>query len=533
MAYRERQKISQMTPKGSDLEATDLVEVSVLESGSYVTKSITGQEIINAAGGGGSGYVPYTGATQNVDLGTYNITTDQVALNVSPSGTLAIGGTQWNNTIGSSETKLKGGNVILKNGVDLVARVVNKVTPNATLTKANYTAVRVSGAQGQRLAVAYAQANTDLNSADTIGLVTETIATNQEGFIITVGQLEDINTTGSLQGETWADGDVLYLSPTTAGRLTNIKPTGATGHIVVMGYVEYAHAINGKIYVKIMNGWELDELHNVYINPTTLANNDALVYESSTQLWKNKVVTSSLAVGTSPISSGTIGRVLFQGAGNVLQQDAAFFWDNTNKRLGIGATPSTSVPLDVRSQGTLSTDVGFRVRNSANTANLFDVQGNGIVNVRSTMICGFSGMTTTGGALFVYAGNSNDNVAAFYNTSGISFVSIRTAGNGGEIRINNASGAAGLTLNGIYSNAITFGDGRNMAFNTATGTRIGEATNQKFAFWNATPIVQPTTAVAAATLVGGGGTTITATDTFDGYTLQQIVKALRNTGLLA
>jgi hypothetical protein len=52
MAYRERQKISQMTPRGANLEATDLLEVSTIESGSYVTKSITGEEIINAASGG-------------------------------------------------------------------------------------------------------------------------------------------------------------------------------------------------------------------------------------------------------------------------------------------------------------------------------------------------------------------------------------------------------------------------------------------------------------------------------------------------
>jgi nitrogen fixation protein len=231
-----------------------------------------------------TGFVPYTGATSDVDLGTYNLTADHISLNVSPSGAgFGVGATQWNNTIGSSETLLKGGNVTLKNGVDLVARIVNKVTPNTTLTKAAYQAVKVSGATGGRLSIGLAQANTDLNSADTIGLVCETIATNQEGFILTVGQLLDINTTGSLQGETWADGDVLYLSPTTAGRLTNIKPTGATGHIVVIGYVEYAHANNGAIYVKIMNGWELDELHNVYItNPTGGA---GLEYQASTQLW--------------------------------------------------------------------------------------------------------------------------------------------------------------------------------------------------------------------------------------------------------
>jgi nitrogen fixation protein len=233
-----------------------------------------------------SGFVPYTGATTNVDLGEYQIRVGQIELDQSPTGTAGVAVTRWNNTIGSIETTLKGGNVVLKNGVDLVARIVNKVTPNTTLTKATYPVVRVSGAQGQRLAVEYAQANNDNNSADTLGVVIETIPTNQEGFILTVGQIEEINTTGSLQGETWSDGDVLYLSPTTAGKLTNIKPTGATGHIVIIGYVEYAHAIHGKIYIKVMNGWELDELHNVYINGVT--DGQVLTYESATSLWKNK-----------------------------------------------------------------------------------------------------------------------------------------------------------------------------------------------------------------------------------------------------
>ena len=232
--------------------------------------------------------VPYTGATTNVDLGEYELKSGQLTLDTTPTGTAAVATTRWNDAIGSSETTLKGGSVILKNGIDLVARVVNKVNPNTTLTKANYQVVRISGAQGQRLAVDLAQANNDNNSADTLGIVTETIATNQEGFIMTVGQLEGINTTGSLQSETWTDGDVLYLSPTTAGAITNIKPTGATGHIVILGYVEYAHANNGKIYVKIMNGWELDELHNVFID--TPLNNQLLSYETATSLWKNKSI---------------------------------------------------------------------------------------------------------------------------------------------------------------------------------------------------------------------------------------------------
>jgi hypothetical protein len=80
---------------------------------------------------------------------------------------------------------------------------------------------------------------------------------------------------------------------------------------------------------------------------------------------------------------------------------------------------------------------------------------------------------------------------------------------------------------------ITISDAKNIVLNTTTGTKIGTATSQKLALWNKTPIVQPTTAITGATLVGGGGTTITATDTFGGYTLQQIAAIIINTGLAA
>lgn len=70
-----RQKISQMTPKGADLASTDLLEVSVQTGAGYETRSITGDEILfNSL----SGYVPYTGATQDVDLDTNKISARSV-----------------------------------------------------------------------------------------------------------------------------------------------------------------------------------------------------------------------------------------------------------------------------------------------------------------------------------------------------------------------------------------------------------------------------------------------------------------------
>ena len=242
--------------------------------------------------------------------------------------------------------------------------------------------------------------------------------------------------------------------------------------------------------------------------------------------------TLNIPVASGGSAAGSTGEIQFNNAGS-FGADSSLFWDNTNKRLGIGATPASTVRLDVRSQGALSTDIGFRVRNSANTANLFDVQGNGTSNVSTRLNCGFQGMTTTGGALHVYAGNSADFMSRWINTIGNPCIDFRTNADGGQIVLRNHLGVASLTLDARFSNAVDFADSRDIGFGTGGGTRIGYATNQKFAFWNKTPIVQPTTAITAATFVTNTSGILNDSATFDGYTIGQVVKALRNIGILA
>jgi hypothetical protein len=231
-----------------------------------------------------TGFVPYTGATDDVDLGEFEIKAGQVEFDQTPTGTAGVGIMRWNDSDGTVDLGLKGGNVTLQIGQEQVLRVVNKTATNVDLLEANYQAVRVTGAQGQRLKVDLAQAINDTLSAETIGLVTETINNNQEGFITTSGLVRGINTTGSLQGETWADGDILYLSPTTAGNATKVKPV-APNHLIILGYVIRAHINQGSIFVKVDNGYEISELHDVKI--TTPENRDLLAYDSSESIWKN------------------------------------------------------------------------------------------------------------------------------------------------------------------------------------------------------------------------------------------------------
>jgi len=231
--------------------------------------------------------VPYRDATQDVDLGEHQLKAGQVEFDQTPTGPFGVAKMRWNDTEGTAEIRLKGNNVTLKVGQEQVKRVVNKTSPSITLQAARYQAVIVSSAQGQRLAVKLAKGDSDENSTGTIGLVAETIAANQEGFVKTSGEIAGINTTGALQGETWADGDVLYLSPTTFGALTNVKPF-APNHLVVMGYVEYAHSTNGKIFVKVDNGYELEELHNVTQEgyPIPDPSDSFLILDQVQQLWK-------------------------------------------------------------------------------------------------------------------------------------------------------------------------------------------------------------------------------------------------------
>lgn len=246
-----------------------------------------------------SGFVPYTGATSNVNLGEYQITAGQYIFDQTPTQSAGVAVLRWNDTDGTLDLGLKGGNVTLQLGQEQLVRIVNKTLSN--LTEAGYQAVYTSGAQGQRLKVDLALANSDLTSAGTLGIVTENIDVNQEGFVTTNGLVRGINTTGSLQGETWSDGDILYLSPTIAGRLTNIKPVSPQ-HLVVIGVCVYAHITQGSIFVKVDNGYELDELHNVLIS--SLANNDILVYETASTLWKNKTISSAL--GYTPANDSNV-----------------------------------------------------------------------------------------------------------------------------------------------------------------------------------------------------------------------------------
>jgi hypothetical protein len=159
-----------------------------------------------------------------------------------------------------------------------LVREVKNMT-GATLTKG--TVVFISGANGNKPLVSKALATTDALSSRTFGLLQSDINNNGTGNCVIIGDLSGLNTSS------FSEGDQLYLSGVTAGAFTSTRTLAPT-HLVYVGKITRSHPTQGQIEVGIQNGYELSEIHDVALSSE--ANNQALVYETSTELWKNKTI---------------------------------------------------------------------------------------------------------------------------------------------------------------------------------------------------------------------------------------------------
>jgi hypothetical protein len=280
----------------------------------------------NAPGSVTQGQIWHDG-TSNFYVGTYTDTQQRIILQNTLDSTLAgyatlISPTFTGNptaptaTFGDNDTSiattafvqagLLGGTANARNLEVQVRNQSGSTIPAGSI-------VYISGATGNLPLITLAQANNDANSAQTIGFVKTAITNNGTGYVIVRGVLEAIDTSALTEGVQ------LYLSPTTAGTWTTTKPS-APQHMVYVGVVIRSHPTQGTILVAVMNGLELEELHNV--SAATPSDNDLLVYELSTDLWKNKsAATLGLAglnsptfTGTPSLPTGTIG--VTQTAGN-------------------------------------------------------------------------------------------------------------------------------------------------------------------------------------------------------------------------
>jgi len=247
---------------------------TVTKPTSYADKNVKAYLILDSVSG--SLYVFKQGAWAAITGAGGGLTMpfDSITFNTAKDGTVGVGEVEYNDTQGSLIQGLKGGNVTNVIGQQLHQRVNNRT--GATLNKGDV--VYLSGSQGNRITVAKAIATSDPTSANTFGIVAESIADNQSGYVITEGLITNLNTSALTQDS------AVYLSGTTAGALTSTKPQ-APIHGVYIGVCVKSNAGSGEVFVKIRNGQELDELHDVQI--TSPVDRASLYYKSSDGLWRD------------------------------------------------------------------------------------------------------------------------------------------------------------------------------------------------------------------------------------------------------
>jgi len=219
----------------------------------------------------------------------------------------------------------------------IIAYVTN--ADSVTITKGQ--PVYAFGGQGDRMTVKRANNTGDATSAQTVGLVMSTsIGVNQKGFIMLQGLLDGLST---LPTSTFADGDPVFLGAT-AGAITNVKPY-APNHLVYLGFVTTASpGAAGRMYVRVQNGYELDELHDVQAQSPS--NRDVLYFDSPSNQWK----TASIATVVGNASASNTGVLTstdwstFNGKATsawAFRLSGRWYTPSTNA-LAIGSTPNVA-----------------------------------------------------------------------------------------------------------------------------------------------------------------------------------------------
>jgi predicted heme/steroid binding protein len=237
-----------------------------------------------------TGYVPYSGATQNVNLGEFGLTTGFLGFDLTPTNTPSTPGTMFWSADDETVDIIMDAAVTQKIGQETFYLVKNQTgtsIPKGTVVRADGTV----GSSG-RILIAPFLANGTFPSKFCIGVTTETIANGADGFVTAFGKIRQINTAS------YTEGAILYASPTSAGGFTTTIPQ-APNNIVTVAIVITSSTNNGAIFVRPTFGSSINEDEGVRITSPVL--NQGLFYDGS--YWVNKTIAAAL--GYTPANQAT------------------------------------------------------------------------------------------------------------------------------------------------------------------------------------------------------------------------------------
>ena len=391
---------------------------------------------------------------------------DYIIFNSSSAATLVDYMLQANTTDRTLDLRM-GNNATLQMGMELYnPPIVNK--SGALLNDGDLVMFDPTGiSQGNRIAVVKAISNGTYQADRLVGILTEDVANNAEGFATWFGYVRNISKSHLVPaGETWAEGDILYPNPTDNGRLTNVFPTAPNLRVTV-GTVTAINGVNVTIMVNFHRRTALKRAHDVIDNTTTSSYGDLLMKSGS--VWTNKtpiqiglaITGSNTFTGTQTLSGSIIPatdntydlgsptyqwRDIYVSSGS-LYIDGTKVLGSTGNELQITTDVGQSIKiLEAGSDSIIlqSADGDIQLKTSGGGNLLFDPT-TGLIDVRGTFQIqdGYK-VTSSGG-----------NTIQFGNDIGITG-SINTTGNVNGINISNLqstfntfTGSSNTTLSGL------------------------------------------------------------------------------------
>jgi hypothetical protein len=391
-----------------------------------------------------TGYVPYTGATQNVDLGEFGLDAGFVNLDTTPTGTPTTQGTIfWDADDETVDIILNG--YTMKIGEDLFYPVKNQT--GSTIAKG--TAVRFNGTVGAsgRLLIAPFIADGSVPSTRFMGVTAEEILNGEDGKVLYFGRVRGINTNA------FNEGDILYASTTVAGGFQTAIPV-APNNIVQVAAVVTKSATVGTIFVRPTLGSNINKDEGVKI--VSVADKNLLQYQSGTGLWENKTLGQVLGGTSSQFvkGDGSLDSTTYQNTADKGQPNGYASLDSNGK-----------VPL-VQINDALIGNVNFQgLWNAAtNTPTLVDPPSSGTKGYYYIVSTGgtFAGITFEVGDWIISNGTAWGKVD---NTDAVSSVFGRT---GNVVAANGDYTTAQVTESGnLYYTEARVNANTNVAANTA------------------------------------------------------------------
>ncbi len=471
------------------LTSTDWSTFNSKGSGSVTSVAATVPSFLSVAGSpittSGTLALTYSGTALPVANGGTGATTASGAL-TSLGAIGSVASADGSVTVSQVGTAVDLSVVTAASTTNVLCQVRN--TTGATLTKG--TAVYISGATGQIPTVSKALATSDATSAQTLGLITADLTNNTNGYVTVIGLISNIDTSA------YTDGAQLYLSGATAGALTATKQY-APIHLVYMAVVEHAHPTQGKLFVKVQNGYELDEIHNV--SAQTPSNGQTIIWNASTSLWVAANISAGTGIsvtnGAGSITVANTGVTSVTGTSPVTSSGgttpaislAASYGDTQNPYASktanyVLAAPNGSagvptfraiVAADIPTLNQNTTGTAANVTGTVAIAN----GGSGQTTAQSAMNA-FAGAVTSGSYL---RGNGTNVVMATIQAADVPTLNQNTTGSAGSVANALTSGtgisfSSGTTYNG--SAAITVSNSLPMVYPgsgipNSTGTAWG------------------------------------------------------------